>query len=291
MSQVKIQKNNKRSSLQNPYFINNIFLNDEKGNDLNPNDKETKSKPKKVKFSTDKIYFKTDFDFANLSPSKNNIKNSILKTSKQNNIKKLDDGSKQLSQKNLFEETNNNFDNKIPPIINNLINKINNSESNLIRINKDNNKHIFYPLLDINNMKNKEKLPNNNSKNEKYQFMNIILEGNKSKSSMLLKYNNNKTHNIINGINFKSVDNKYRANSNFSNNLFPTSINEIYNKNININKNKIKFGDLNENTKYNKTESNFYSKRKKLKTKKSKTDIFNALNTPLLLKFKDYQKI
>ena len=121
MSQENIHKSIKRSSLPNPYFIKNISLNDEKGNNkfgLNPNDKEIGSKFKKVKFSTDKLPLKTDFDFANLSPSKTNMKNSILKISKQNNTQQIDYCSKQLSQNNLSEESNKKNDNIIPLITN-----------------------------------------------------------------------------------------------------------------------------------------------------------------------------
>ena len=297
MNEEKIQKKNKRSSSQNPKI--KIYIdsnNNEKGNnksDLIPNEEETELKNKKVKFLINDMHLKTEFIY--LSPSKTN-KNSILKKSKQNKTQIIDSF--------LFEESKNkNYNDNFIPLINNNNNNFkhnNNSETNLNKIkNNNNNKHIFYPFLDINNIKNKESITNKSKTKIKSDYMNHISEENKIKKSMIIKSSKNRTHNSCVGIKLINLDNKYKTNSNFSNNLFPTSINEI----SDINKNKKKIGGINisENTKYNKTENNFYTPNKKLQKfskiifgKQNERNVnkenLYVNNNPLILKFKEYQK-
>ena len=291
---------NIKISLSSVNNFNNDINADESQIDLNEGHKKTKRK--KVRFLTNELRVKENFKLDKLSPPKTLLKNSILKKSKSKNSK-IDSFFSKLSKQHKFSElktlnnnNNSNFSNNknskrevsntIPVIESNkkyFMPNNNYSFRNISEISKENNNHIFYPILNDSKSKNKFLSIDNNIKN-KFQFMNNL----KTK----------KNDAFFSGLN--NTDNKYENNKTFTNNLFPTSINEIDNKNKIIKKVGISPINIKEKNKYSKTENNFYlhkNKISKIKLKKkldknNNKDIINSNNNYniLISKFKEYQK-
>lgn len=308
-----MKKGSKRSSSHYPNIkisLNNMNnLNNDKNIDesqIDLNESQEKHKRKKVRFLTNELYIKEDFKLDKLSPPKTLLKNSILKKKNNSKNSKIDSFFKKLTKQHTFKfielktknKNNSNSLNEKTPKKNDL-NKIplleenkkgfksnpNYSECNLNEISKENNNHIFYPLLNSNKYKNTNLYSDYNIKNK---FNNI--------NNLKTKKNNIKFFSNLN-----ISENKYENNKTFANNFFPTSINEISNRNKKVKKIGISSINIKENNKYNKTENNFYSnknKNSKIKLKKqidkntNKDTIINTNNNYniLISKFKEYQK-
>ena len=198
-------KISKRSSSHYPNYpnikislntMNNFDKDKNKNTDeshIDLNESEDKHKRKKVRFLTNELHIKEDYKLGKLSPPKTLLKNSILKKSSSKNSR-IDSFFKKLAQQHKFivinakNKNNNNSNllndknskkddlNSIPVIEPNkkdYKSYIDYSECNLNEITKENNKHIFYPLLNNNKSKNKNLSFDYNIKN-KFHFKNNL---------------------------------------------------------------------------------------------------------------------
>ena len=282
------KKGGRLSSLNLKIKININEINNKDENNISYNDNSFSRK--KVRFLTNELRMKEDMKLEKISPFKISPKNSILKNSK----KKIDEYFKKLTQLHQFykfdkskimgaksDKINNKSSGKNDSNLLNKENKINVEKQtnysgrsfNLKR--KEKNKYIFSPFSPINRLKNKN-------------FIKRIIKFPNIKNSIKTKKNeslNNIGTNLINKLYDKSSQN-----SNFSNNFFQTSINDINNKSR---KEKKSFENEKDNTnKYSITENNFYPKKfnaSKIKLTKHKDKSIINYNI-LITKFREYQK-
>ena len=276
------------------------------------NDKDEKYNKRVVNFLSSDTLLKQDLK-VKISPSSIKLpKNSILKKYKPNiklnetlsnffdetiNLKTTNTTINNLTLKKYNKDLVSSLTSNKTLLNNNNYNN-NDNKSSLYEINKENNKilnndtnkglriqKIFYPYISHDRKFKHLSLKKNIKIKNKFTFSD---KGKRIRNNF---FDNNNDNNKI----YNSIDNRNRTSINFSDTLFPTSINEI-------NNNKEQINNANSEPKYEKnkffkTENNYYFNKKDnnknnsvIKLNKQKTYSIDKNRNIILSRFKEYKR-